>query len=206
MCDIDMTQSRVSLPALQHSRLPFPLMNLAWLWCCERRAQQQNCARNSRKLGSISTTIPRKVQTRKEWGGCQRLSESIWAAANARNFTLSYTSRELVKFRVTGNYATQMSNRMSLITRITPHFEQHRSSIIIILDYINQTESESGVATLGAIGRQPLKFGVRVRHQKCHDDPLARAMLEKHRASCGLNYTRWLVSALRYDHRGTISH
>ena len=31
----------------------------------------------------------------------------------------------------------------------------------------------SGVATLGAIGRQPLKFGVRVRHRKWHGDPRA---------------------------------
>ena len=28
-----------------------------------------------------------------------------------------------------------------------------------------------GAATSGVIGRQPLKFGVRVRHQKCHIEP-----------------------------------
>ena len=31
----------------------------------------------------------------------------------------------------------------------------------------------SGAATSGTVGRRPLKFGVRVRHQKCHGDPRA---------------------------------
>ena len=31
----------------------------------------------------------------------------------------------------------------------------------------------SGAATSGAVGRRPLKFGVRVRHQKGHGDPRA---------------------------------
>ena len=47
----------------------------------------------------------------------------------------------------------------------------------------------SGAATSGAVGRQPLKFGVRVRHQKGHIEPRAfrdcvtwpRARSRKHR-------------------------
>ena len=43
-----------------------------------------------------------------------------------------------------------------------------------LLYYIKiKLSPNSGAATSGAIGRQPLKFGVRVRHKNCHIEPRA---------------------------------